>query len=107
MEMLGEVGCNQAGSLKIMWLVSAYYNIDTPWLDTAYCMYPFSIQLSYAHPYKDRYINSYTQQNVYSDRYAHQREAMAARAQRIKTASYPMAREYRARARTAVRRPSA
>ncbi len=61
----------------------------------------FYMQLSYAHPYKARYINAYTQ-NVYSERYAHQREALIARAQRINTA-----REYRARARTAVRRPSA
>ncbi len=59
------------------------------------------MQLSYAHPYKARYINSYTQ-SVYSDRYAHQRAALTARAQGINTA-----REYRARARTAVRRPSA
>jgi hypothetical protein len=58
----------------------------------------FYMQLSYAHPYKARYINSYTQ-NVYSDRYA---QALTARAQRINAA-----REYRARARTAVQRPSA
>ena len=65
-----------------------------------------NLQPSYAHPFKARYLEPYPQsENVYIDRYAHQREAVAAHAQRIKVATYP--REYRARARTAVRRPPA
>lgn len=64
----------------------------------------FIIQPPYGHPSKVRHLEPYPQ-NVYNDRYAHQREALVARRQRIKTASYP--REFRARARAAVRRPPA
>ena len=60
------------------------------------------IQLSYSHPFKAKYLEPYPQ-NVYIDRYAHQRDVLAARTQRTQ----PKLREFRARARTAVRRPPA
>ena len=55
-----------------------------------------------AHPFKTRYLEPYPQ-NVYIDRYAHQRDVLAARAQRTQ----PKLREFWARACTAIQCPSA